>query len=120
MDAMELEQISKRLERLEKIVLQEKPYLSVCAENPSTKSDRRGKTINYDSIFHSSTDIDGGGLDICTGVLIVGQSDTYSVSWNSFSGARGPSKSLVLRKNGRQVAETQVRAPGPSRAEQSL
>ena len=107
MDDMKLEEMNKRLEKLEAIVLQDQPYLSVCAEKSSTKSERQWKTINYDSIFHSSTNIDGGGLDICTGVFTVGQSGTYSVSWNSFSGARGPGKSLVLRKNGRQVAETQ-------------
>ena len=89
------------------MILQEKPYLSVCAEKSSTKSERQCRTINYDSIFHSSSNLDGGGLDICTGVFTVGQCSPYSVSWNSFSGARGSGKSLVLRKNRRQVSETQ-------------
>jgi len=96
-----LDSIEERLARLEK----ERPYLSVCAYRES----HRGyyQAIPYDSVFHSSTNIEEGGMDICTGKFLSGLSGTYSVSWNYFSGSRGPGRNVVLRKNNREVTETQ-------------
>jgi len=93
--------VEERLAKLE----QEKPYLSVCAYRESHRGTY--KSIPYDSVFHLSTNIEEGGLDTCTGKFLFGLSGTYSVSWNYFSDSKGPGRNVVLKKNNRDIKETQ-------------
>merc|ERR1719233_60055 len=80
----ELVRLKKRLDTLESTVLLEKPYFSTCAQN-SQFDLKSSKKVNYQAVFHLSSNLEEGGLDICSGEFSAGVSGTYSVSWSSSS-----------------------------------
>merc|ERR1719431_1564689 len=73
-----------RLNIIESSVLVERPYFSTCAQN-SQFDPKSSKKVNYQAVFHLSSNLEEGGLDICSGEFTAGVSGTYSVSWSSSS-----------------------------------
>ena len=95
--------LKNRLNILESTLLVEKPYFSACAEN-SHFDPKSSKKLNYQALFHISTNLEEGGLDICSGEFTAGVSGTYSVSWSSSSGDKLTMyKTLYEKKDGKIV-----------------
>ena len=97
-----MHEILERLDRLEKNVKQPfSPYMLLCAAHSSPKSTHLSQ-LNYHSLLYSYSNIEEGGLDLCTGVFTSGQPGTYSVTWGALVG----SNIIVLRKNGKIISES--------------
>jgi hypothetical protein len=82
--------------------LKEPPFFHVCGFQQSTNI--LGETIPF-SLLYSSTNTEGGDLDVDTGILISPLSGTYTVTWSLHSLDREEVTALniILRKNGEQV-----------------
>ena len=95
-------QLNERLDQNEK-----QPFLFICAAQLSYSTYKIYKAVNYHTLLYSSTNVEEGGLDICTGVFTSGQPGTYSITWSSVSPASGKGNYIVLRKNGKNIPESQ-------------
>merc|ERR1711892_966180 len=76
------------------------------------------QTIPYDSLLYSSTNTEGGGLDIATGVFTSPWPGSYTVTWSLMAGdGFGNSQvQIYLRQNGQIIGDTvhQSHYSGPS------
>ena len=66
------------------------------------------QTISYSSLLYSSTNTEGGYLDVATGVFSSPYPGSYTVTW-SLLAKDGVGESIVeiyLRKNGQKIDET--------------
>ena len=109
--------LEKRLSALE-TAIQEKddiieslinaPYGIFCAINWDGKRNSYTSVINYDEMTLLSTNLDGPGLNLDSGVFKAGSNGTWSVSF-SFSSQiedQGGSNYIYLYKNGRMLVDT--------------
>ena len=91
--ASELAEMKEELQHEKEILSQvlkelgrEKPHQSLCAG----RSEQKGRgTITYKKLFHDSSNIKEGGLNISSGIFTAGVSGTYAVSWSAVSSATG-------------------------------
>ena len=66
------------------------------------------QAITYSTLFYSSTNVDGSGLDIATGIFSAGFPGSYTATW-SLEASNEPGEEAVaifLRKNGVQIEES--------------
>ena len=80
----------------------EPPFFHVCGFVQSTHI--IGQTIPF-SPYYSSTNTEGGDLDVDTGILTSPHSGSYTVTWSLHS-INDPEDSavwIILRKNGEEV-----------------
>merc|ERR1712083_748764 len=69
-------------------------------------SDSSG-TIPYTSLLYSSTNTEGGGLDIITGVFTAPSGGSYTVSWDTTAVLdNGEIVLIYLQKNGEEIEES--------------
>merc|ERR1719369_456908 len=69
------------LER-EVAILKAPPYIHACGSHYDVISASSG-TISYTSLLYSSTNQEGGGLDISSGVFTAPHGGSYTVSWDA-------------------------------------
>ena len=64
--------------------------------------------VPYNSLFFSSSNVGGAGLDISTGVFTSGHSGTYTATWSMMAsdGSQEPQVVLYLRKNSENIPES--------------
>ena len=70
---------AQELER-EVTILRYPPFLHSCGYQMNNRL--KSKTITYESLLYNSTNIEGGGLDLETGVFVSPHPGTYTVSWS--------------------------------------
>ena len=66
------------------------------------------RSISYEAVSYSSTNIEGSSLDKFTGVYTSGLPGTYTVTWSLVSSNNPGDRHtwVMLRKNGRKVYES--------------
>jgi len=93
------------LER-EVAILKAPPYIHSCGSHYDGLSASSG-TIPYTSLLYSSTNTEGGGLDISTGVFTAPHGGSYTVSWDTQARLnRWEAVSIYLQKNGVTIEES--------------
>jgi len=103
------------LER-EVAILKAPPYIHSCGSNSGLVSGSSG-TIPYTSLLYSSTNTEGGGLDISTGVFTAPHGGSYTVYWDASAGMdSGEYVYIYLQKNGENIEESRYHSgyTGPS------
>merc|ERR1712055_722439 len=94
------------LER-EVAILKAPPYSHACGSHYNGLSDRSG-TIPYTSLLYSSTNTEGGGLDITTGVFTAPWGGSYTVSWDTTVYLESVEYAFIfLQKNGNIIDESE-------------
>ena len=87
-------------------ILKAPPYIHACGSHYDRLSGSSG-TIPYTSLLYSSTNTEGGGLDIATGVFTAPHGGSYTVYWDtSASLDSGEVVSIYLQKNGETIQES--------------
>ena len=84
------------------------PYLHTCRSRPTTLSTSH-QTITYTSVLYSSTNTEGGGLDIKTGVFTTPTGGSYTVYWDTtalLGSDRGVYVWIYLQKNGEDIEDS--------------
>ena len=82
------------------------PYLHTCGSRLTTLSTSH-QTITYTSVLYSSTNTEGGGLDIKTGVFTAPRGGSYTVSWNTAAVMdHGEYVIIFLQKNDENIQES--------------
>jgi len=94
------------LER-EVVILSDPPYLHICvSHNDYLYID--DQTIPYTSLLYSSTNTEGGLLDMNSGVFTAPVCGTYTVSWATMASLNtGERLEIFLQKNGENIRETE-------------
>jgi len=93
------------LER-EVAILKAPPYIHACGSHYDSVSASSG-TIPYTSLLYSSTNTEGGGLDITTGVFTAPWGGSYTVSWDTTARLpHGKGEDIYLQKNGESIQES--------------
>merc|ERR1712179_70518 len=93
------------LER-EVAILKAPPYIHACGSNHEVLSASSG-TITYTSLLYSSTNTEGGGLDITTGVFTAPWGGSYTVSWDASAELHhGEEVYIILHENGEYIKES--------------
>merc|ERR1719513_287147 len=94
------------LER-EVAILKAPPYINSCGSHFDFLSASSG-TIPYTSLLYSSTNTEGGGLDISTGIFTAPHGGSYTVYWDATAGLdSGEYVRIYLQKNGENIEESQ-------------
>ena len=97
----------KMLEK-EVTIIRDPPNLHMCGSNYEVLSNYNSKTIPYTKMLYSSTNTEGGGLDISSGVFTAPWGGSYTVTWSTsswtFSGHTG--NDIYLYKNSNKVEES--------------
>jgi len=94
------------LER-EVAILRAPPYIHSCGSHFGVLSGSY-MTIPYTSLLYSSTNTEGGGLDISTGVFTAPHGGSYTVYWdtNAYLHSGENVVSIYLQKNGESIEES--------------
>merc|ERR1712013_483876 len=103
------------LER-EVAIVRAPPYINCCGSHYDVLSASSG-TIPYTSLLYSSTNTEGGGLDISTGVFTAPHGGSYTVYWDTTAYLdSGERVSIYVQKNGENIQEPKhySRYTGPS------
>ena len=97
---------TKKLEK-EILKLRDAPYLHQCGYSLDAGQGSKF-TITFDNLFYSSTNTEGGGLDIMTGVFTSPWPGTYTVSWGLYAedNLGEDYVYIYLYKNGKVVQES--------------
>merc|ERR1712179_726961 len=97
-----------KTDQLEKevAILRAPPFLHSCGSNTNSIS-ITNQTIPYISLLYSSTNTEGGGLDINTGVFTAPWGGSYTVYWNTRS-YLDPGQYVIiwLQRNGVNIYES--------------
>merc|ERR1711892_888855 len=97
-------------------ILREPPFIHSCGYQYSTTI--TSQTIPYSSLLYSSTNTEGGGLDIARGVFTSPLAGSYTVAWSLLAIDDHPDSDVViyLRQNGQKIDESQHESgySGPS------
>jgi len=83
-------------------ILRSSPFLHTCGSHYDYLVTSH-QTIPYTSLLYSSTNTEGGGLDITTGVFTAPTGGSYSVSWDLVAGL---DHGQYLQKNGENILES--------------
>ena len=97
-------------------ILRAPPFIHACGSN-SDYLPGSYMTIPYTSLLYSSTNTEGGGLDITTGVFTAPHGGSYTVYWNTQASLDvGEAVGIYLQKNGENIQESHhySRYSGPS------
>jgi len=88
-------------------ILREPPFIHACGSHYDTLH-ISSKAIPYESLLYSSTNTEGGGLDISTGIFSSPWPGSYTVTWGliAYGGAGEHFVDIYLRKNGKKVQES--------------
>merc|ERR1712013_4564 len=80
----ELALTKARADELERevAIVRAPPYIHSCGSHDDVLSGSTG-TIPYTSLLYSSTNTEGGGLDISTGVFTAPHGGSYTVYWDT-------------------------------------
>merc|ERR1719320_231702 len=82
------------------------PYIHACGSNTNFLS-FQSHTIPYTSLLYSSTNTEGGGLDITTGVFTAPWGGSYTVYWDTnINVYSGQTVVIYLQKNGDTIEES--------------
>merc|ERR1712013_907133 len=94
------------LER-EVAILKAPPYIHSCGYNYYLSGTSTG-TIPYTSLLYSSTNTEGGGLDISAGVFTAPHGGSYTVYWDTSAWLDSYEHvEIYLQKNGKNIAESE-------------
>jgi len=94
------------LER-EVAILKAPPYIHSCGSHTAWLSG--SMTIPYTSLLYSSTNTEGGGLDISTGVFTAPHGGSYTVYWDTAVGMESEGRVYIdLQKNGVNIEESRT------------
>merc|ERR1711892_847830 len=97
-------------------ILREPPFIHSCGYQSYTST--TSQTIPYSSLLYSSTNTEGGGLDIARGVFTSPLAGSYTVTWSLLAIDDHPDSDVViyLRQNGQKIDESQHESgySGPS------
>ena len=87
--------------------LQNPPKTFECGYSSLAKT--KSEVISYTKLLYSSTNIEGAGLDVSTGVFTSGQPGTYSATWSlsAWNDAGDARVFVYLRKNRNIIEESQ-------------
>merc|ERR1712007_275358 len=86
-------------------ILKAPPYIHACGSNGAISASQG--TIPYTSLLYSSTNTEGGGLDISTGVFTAPLGGSYTVSWDTSAlMGHGEDVGIYLQKNGENIQES--------------
>jgi len=93
------------LER-EVAILKAPPFIHSCGSHSDWLSGSY-MTIPYTSLLYSSTNTEGGGLDITTGVFTAPHGGSYTVYWDTIAALNsGEDVQIVLQKNEETIDES--------------
>ena len=97
------------LQRL-KDELKDPPYTFACGSYFDDGLYVSSQVIPYTKLFYSSTNVEGAGLEIETGVFTAGHPGSYMVSWSTvFSDDYDePNVDIYLRKNSQLIVESKT------------
>jgi len=89
-------------------ILKDSPFFHACGSYNNGLYIRT-QTIPYSSMFYNSTNTEGGGLDLETGIFSSPYPGSYSVTWSILAGDGTGERavSIFLHKNGEIVEESQ-------------
>ena len=99
--AITKEALMSKTDELERdvAILKAPPYIHACGSHYYELSASSG-TIPYTSLLYSSTNTEGGGLDITTGVFTAPWGGSYTVSWDTRAYLQhGEWVNIYLQKN---------------------
>merc|ERR1711887_394195 len=106
--AITKEALMSKTDELERevAILKAPPYIHACGSNFNYLSGSSG-TIPYTTLLYSSTNTEGGGLDITTGVFTAPTGGSYTVYWDTLANLyqRGMVH-IYLQKNGENIQES--------------
>jgi len=98
-----------KIKNLERRVsyLQNPPKTFECGYTSLAKT--KSEVISYTKLLYSSTNIEGAGLDVSTGVFTSGHPGTYTATWSlsAWNDAGDARVFVYLRKNGNIIEESQ-------------
>ena len=88
-------------------IIRNPPFIHTCGSHAGLSI--TSETIPYSKLLYSSTNTEGGGLDIATGVFTSPWPGSYTVTWSLYAGDdAGDSPVLIyLRKNGQDITESE-------------
>jgi len=88
--------------------IRNQPFFHTCGSHNDWFQDNYGKIINYTSLDYTSTNTEGGGLDISTGLFTSPHPGSYLVTWslNSNNEAGDIDVYIMLRKNYQEIRES--------------
>merc|ERR1719312_2270306 len=89
----EMKARTDELER-EVVILRAPPFIHTCGSHYDSLPGSSG-TIPYTSLLYSSTNTEGGGLDINTGIFTAPHGGSYTVYWDT--SARGENVRIYLQ-----------------------
>merc|ERR1719312_295166 len=84
-------------------ILRSPPFLHACGSHNELLGASSG-SIPYTSLLYSSTNTEGGGLDISTGVFTAPCAGSYTVSWAT--SAKMYHGQIFLQKNGENIHQS--------------
>merc|ERR1711892_988618 len=85
-------------------IIRNPPFIHSCGYIGSTSI--TSQTITYSSLLYSSTDTEGGGLDIATGVFTCPWPGSYTVTWSLLADDADSFVRIYLRLNGKNIDES--------------
>merc|ERR1712142_1143666 len=95
------------------------PYMHACGAHID-KLNMKSTTIPYYTLLYSSTNTEGGGLDIASGVFTSSYPGSYTVTWalHPYNDAGDHYVSIYLQHNGQNIDESHhlsyYSGPGPN------
>ena len=98
-------------------ILRNPPFMHVCGSHYDSQQSLEHQTISFTSLLYFSTNTEGGGLDIGTGVFTAPTGGSYTVSWDTSALVdHGQNVGIFLQKNGETILESQHNSyySGPS------
>merc|ERR1711892_1353286 len=87
-------------------IIRNPPFIHSCGYQYSTRITRQ--TIPYSSLLYSSTNTEGGGLDVATGVFTSPWPGSYTVTWSlyAYDDHSDSAVYIYLRQNGQNIDES--------------
>merc|ERR1711942_267297 len=100
------EELRAKDAQLELKMKEESPWTAACGFSDGTMA--VSETVPYNSLFFSSSNVAGAGLDISTGMFTSGHSGTYTATWSLMAsdGSQEPEVVLYLRRNSENIPES--------------
>merc|ERR1711892_1080016 len=87
-------------------IIRTPPFIPSCGSISRTTI--TSQTLRYSNLLYSSTNTEGGGLDIATGVFPPPWPGSYTVTWSLYAGDDAGEHwvSIYLRQNGQKIDES--------------
>ena len=95
----------KELER-EVSFLKEPPWTFFCGSQPNGIIGS-SQVLSYETLLYSSSNVDGAGLDLSSGIFTSGYAGTYTITWSLWAADKdGGNINIFLRKNREEISES--------------